>query len=423
MHDIKFIRENPKQFDEAMRLRGLHECADEILFIDKIVRDNINKIQALQHTKKEIAKQMSNFDKLDEKFSNLKKEGYDTKHHIQVLETQKSEAEKKLKHFLITLPNIPDNDVPFGESEEQNEIFRTVGEKRNFSFEVMSHYDLGKKLDLMDFETAAKISGSRFVILKKDLAKLERALASFMIDIHTKEFGYEEVIIPELVLEDTMFQAGQLPKFEDDSFKTTNGYRLIPTAEIPLVCMNSKKIVQEHDLPLRYVSYSHCFRSEAGSAGRDTKGMIRQHQFSKVELVSITSPNKSSEEFERMTSAAERILQKLELPYRISLLCSQDMGFCAAKTYDLEVWLPFEQKYREISSCSNCKDFQARRMNGRYKSLSDEKNHFFHTLNGSGLAIGRTIVAIIENYQNQDYSINIPDVLQPYMNNQKVITV
>ena len=423
MHDIKFIRENSELFDEGIKKMGIRPCSEEILFIDNIVRNNKTKIQHLQHEKKEIAKQISSLRPNDENFNLLKEKGYEIKHKLNILEEQKNEALEKLNKLLTTLPNIPEKDVPYGECEDDNKIIRTVGIPKNFDFKPKSHYDIGEKLGIMDFETATKISGSRFVILKKDLVRLERALATFMLDVHVREFGFEEVFPPALVLEETMFKAGQLPKFDEDSFKTSNGYRLIPTSEVPLVCMHTNEIIAEHELPLRHVSYTQCFRSEAGSAGRDTKGMIRQHQFSKVELISIVKPEKSKNELERLTNAAESILKKLDLPYRVSLLCTQDIGFCSQKTYDLEVWLPYEKRYREISSCSNCGSFQARRMKARYKSLKDDNNHFVHTLNGSGLAIGRTIIAIIENYQNSDGSISIPEKLQPFMQNQKLIEI
>ncbi|WP_236870543.1 serine--tRNA ligase [Candidatus Bandiella numerosa] len=421
MHDIKFIRENSKLFDKGTENRGIHPCSEEILFIDNIVRENKSKIQDLQHERNEVAKQMSFIDHKDEKFKVLKERGYEIKHKIHILEEQKNEAQEKLNNFLISLPNLLEEGVPYGEKEEDNQIIRKFGKPRHFDFTVRSHYDIGENLGLMDFESATKISGSRFVILRKDFVRLERALATFMLDVHVREFGFEEVSPPALVLEETMFKAGQLPKFEEDSFKTTNGYRLIPTSEIPLVCMAADEIIAESELPRRYTGYTQCFRSEAGSAGRDTKGMIRQHQFSKVELISIVKPEESANELERITNAAETILQKLGLPYRIALLCTQDTGFCSQKTYDLEVWLPYEKRYREISSCSNCGEFQARRMKARYKSLKDGKNYFVHTLNGSGLAVGRTMIAIIENYQNEDGSISIPKELQPFMQNQKII--
>lgn len=421
MHDIKFIRENSKLFDKGMYNKGIVPCSEEILLIHNIVRESKSKIQDLQHERKEVAKQMSSINYKDEKFKVLKERGYDIKHKLHILEKQKNEAEKKLRSFLIALPNIPEEDVPYGKGEEDNKVIKKLGKPKNYDFSVRSHYDIGENLGLMDFVTATKISGSRFVILRKDFVRLERALVTFMLDIHVREFGFEEVSPPALVLEETMFKAGQLPKFDEDSFKTTNGYRLIPTSEIPLVCMVAGDIIDENKLPLRYTAYTQCFRSEAGSARRDTKGMTRQHQFSKVELISIVKPEESHNELGRITSAAEAVLQKLELPYRVSLLCTQDTGFCSQKTYDLEVWLPYEKRYREISSCSNCGAFQARRMNARYKSLKDAKNYFVHTLNGSGLALGRTIIAIIENYQNEDGSISIPIKLQPFMQNQKII--
>ena len=423
MHDIKFIREYKEAFDKGMKDRGIHPYADEILFIDNIVRQNKTKIQVLQNERKLIAREIANLKPNDEKYEELKNKGYDIKHKIHILEKQKDEAQNKLNNFLATLPNILEPDVPYGEGENDNKIIRIVGESKGFNFNIRSHYDIGESLGLMDFDTATKISGSRFVILRKDFVRLERALATFMLNIHATEFGYEEVFPPALVLEDTMFKAGQLPKFDKDSFKTTNGYRLIPTSEVPLVCTASDKIFSEDELPLRYVGYTQCFRSEAGSAGKDTKGMIRQHQFSKVELISIVLPENSKVELERMTETAETILRKLEIPYRTVMLCSQDTGFCSQKTYDIEVWLPYEKRYREISSCSNCGTFQARRMNARYKSSKDGKNYFVHTLNGSALAVGRAMIALIENYQNEDGSISIPSELQPYMQKQKIISV
>jgi seryl-tRNA synthetase len=421
MHDIKFIRDNKELFDQGIKDRGIQPCAEEILHTYDIVRQNKMEIQELQRQRKALAKEMSMLKPEDARYKELKLQGHDIKHKLPASVEREGYAMKKLEHFLTTLPNMAELDVPYGDGEENNKIIRVIGKPRSFDFNVRSHYEIGRNLGMMDFETAAKISGSRFVILKQDLVRLERALASFMLDVHSKEFGYEEVSPPALVLENTMFKAGQLPKFEDDSFKTTNGYRLIPTSEVPLICMAADKIMSEHELPLRYVGYTQCFRSEAGSAGRDTKGMIRQHQFSKVELISIVLPKDSKAELERVTTAAESILQKLELPYRVLLLCTKDMGFCAQKTYDLEVWLPHEKRYREISSCSNCGSFQARRMNARYKSLKDGKNQLVHTLNGSGLAVGRTMIAIIENYQNEDGSISIPAKLQQYMQNQKII--
>jgi len=299
---------------------------------------------------------------------------------------------------------------------------RKWGDIPKFNFEPKQHFDIGENLGQMDFEGAAKMSGARFVILRSDLAKLERALSAFMLTMHTTEFGYEEVSVPLLVRDQALFGTSQLPKFEDDLFKTTTGHYLIPTGEVPLTNLVRESIVEEADLPFRFTTLSSCYRSEAGSAGRDTRGMIRLHQFQKVEMVSITTPEQSSDELERMTGIAEEVLKRLKLPYRAVMLCTGDMGFAAHKTYDLEVWLPGQNMYREISSCSNTGDFQARRMKSRYRPTDDKKTRFVHTLNGSGLAVGRTLVAVLENYQQQDGSVIIPEVLRPYMGGQEVIT-
>ena len=422
MHDIKFIRENPLLFDKYMQDRGISPCSSDILSVDELHRKNKTKMQNLQNHRNIIAKQIAKAKTNNESIEHIMHEAEETKRKIEQLEKEILEIDNKLLNYLVTLPNIHQEDVPIGKSENDNKIVKTFGVPKKYSFTPKHHYELGEDLKMMDFKQAAKISGSRFVILKDDLAKLERALADFMLDLHTKEFGYQEIYTPVLVKEETMFNVGQLPKFDHDSFKTTNSYRLIPTSEVTLTSMVADSITPEVKLPFRFVAYTQCFRSEAGSAGKDTRGMLRQHQFSKVELVSITIPEDSNKELKRMLNAAETVLQKLDIPYRISLLCTQDIGFCAAKTYDIEVWLPGQDCYREISSCSNCRDFQARRMKARYKSLKDNKNHFVHTLNGSGLAIGRTIIAIMENYQNEDGSIIIPQALQPYMNGQKKIT-
>jgi seryl-tRNA synthetase len=317
-----------------------------------------------------------------------------------------------------------DTDVPDGKDEENNEEIRSYLEPTKFDFSPKSHFELGESMGLMDFETAATIAGSRFVILKGALTRLERAIAQFMIDTHTEKFGYTEISTPLLVNDHTMFGTGQLPKFAEDSFKTTNGYWLIPTAEVSVTNTASGKILSEDSLPQRYVCYSPCFRSEAGSAGRDTRGMLRQHQFYKVELVSIVHPDTSNEEHERMTKAAEEILKQLKLPFRTMKLCSQDTGFCAKKTHDLEAWLPGQNAYREISSCSTCGDFQARRMNARFRPNQPDKSkpEFVHTLNGSGLAVGRTLIAVMENYQTKEGGVVIPEVLRQYMKNAREIT-
>jgi seryl-tRNA synthetase len=336
------------------------------------------------------------------------------------LEAQSHELQRQLNEELDALPNLPQLDVPEGENESFNREIRRFGQPKSFDFAIKSHFDLGEDLNLMDFEVAAKITGSRFVVLYQDLARLERALVSFMIDIHTQEFGYCEVSPPLLANDKSVYGAGLLPKFKADLFQTTSGYWMIPTAEVVLSNLVADTILTPEDLPLRYTAYTPCFRSEAGAAGKDTRGMIRQHQFGKVELVSITCPEDSLPEHERMTTVAEEILKRLNLPYRVIVLCTGDMGFQSQKTYDLEVWLPSQNTYREISSCSNCGDFQARRMNARYRCNTTTKMpkptlEFVHTLNGSALAVGRTLVAILENYQQKDGAIVIPDVLRSYM--------
>jgi len=339
---------------------------------------------------------------------------------IQSGEEEEREIDKKLRDALSTLPNAPLDDVPEGEDESANAEVRSWGDKPSFSYQPKQHFEIGEALGLMDFETATKLSGARFVVLKGALARMERAIATFMLDIHTGPEkdglgGYQEMLPPTLVRDHVLFGTGQLPKFAEDLFVTRDDYWLIPTAEVPLTNMVRESIVEEEELPMRMTAWTPCFRAEAGSAGRDTRGMIRQHQFSKVELVSITTEDQSLDELERMTGSAEEVLKRLELPYRTVILCIGDMGFGARKTYDIEVWLPGQDMYREISSCSVCGDFQARRMNARYRVSGEKDLRFVHTLNGSGLAVGRTMIAIIENYQNEDGSITVPEALRPYM--------
>ena len=331
---------------------------------------------------------------------------------MQELESSQKESQENLNSILSALPNNPSNDVPVGD-ESLNKEIKIEGAKKAFSFTPKEHDELGENLGMMDFEKSAKISGARFVVQSGKIAKLERAIANFMLDLHTTEFGYREMNVPILVKDQSVYGVGQLPKFKDDLFKTTDDYWLIPTAEVPLSNMTRETIVDILDLPMRYVSHTPCFRSEAGAAGKDTRGIMRQHQFYKVELVSLTSEDQSKEEHERMLSCAEEVLKRLDLHYRVVILSSEDMGFAAQKTYDIEVWLPGQNAFREISSCSNCGDFQARRMNARYKE--DKEIKFLHTLNGSGLAVGRTLISVLENYQNEDGSIQVPDMLIPYM--------
>ncbi len=416
MHDIKWIRDNPEKFEEALQKRGVASFADQIIKLDEEKRQLVTLIQKLQSARKDKAALVAKFANTNnQEFKTLKRDAQHIKEKLVELEA-KLINETKLENLLCSIPNIPAADVPVGKDETSNVEVRKWGEIREFSFDPKPHFALGENLNMMDFEQTAKISGSRFVTLSKDLAKLERALANFMLDIHTNKYGYTEISPPLLVRDAAMFGTGQLPKMADESFVTENKYRLIPTSEVSLTNLVSDTILNVEQLPIRFTAYTPCFRSEAGAAGKDTRGMIRLHQFNKVELVSITTPEDSEKEHERMTQIAEEILKQLELPYRVMLLCSGDMGFAAKKTYDLEVWLPSQSKYREISSCSNCGDFQARRMKTRYVNdvISREKN-FVHTLNGSALAVGRTMIAILENYQQEDGSILIPKALIPYM--------
>ena len=420
MFDIKKIRDNPRDFDTNLAKRGLNPNSELLIKIDEENRAAIANAQSLQeerNSKSKLIGEYASSGNVDEA-NKLKEEVSSLKSKLHDLENKQKEIAERLKLELSILPNLPDEDVPIGD-EECNQEIKTVGEKKEFDFEAKEHFDLGENLGLMDFEKASKISGARFVIQQGSLARLERAIANFMLDLHTTEFDYQEVNVPILVRDNALYGTGQLPKFEEDLFKTINDYYLIPTAEVPLTNMTRDSIIDIADLPLRFVAHTPCFRSEAGAAGRDTRGIMRQHQFYKVELVSLTDANNSKNEHERMLSCAEEVLKRLGLNYRVMLLASQDMGFSANKTYDIEVWLPGQRAYREISSCSNCGDFQSRRMNSRYKV--DGSSKFIHTLNGSGLAVGRTLIAIMENYQNSDGSISIPDVLQPYMHNNKTL--
>ena len=416
MHDIKQIRDNPQAFDQGLKDRGLDPLSPLLLDLDAQHRQIIQQLQTLQEQKNAVAEQMGKAKRTGDNVDSLVIEGTRIKELLPQVEEEERTLKDRLQGLLAEIPNTIGRDVPRGTSEADNQLVRTVGNIPSFTFTPKQHFELGEALGLMDFDTAAQLSGSRFVILKKDLAFLERALASFMIDVHTQEFGYELVSPPLMVNSDSMFGTGQLPKFAEGAFQTTNHHWLIPTSEVPLTCMAANQILEEKDLPLRYTAHTPCFRSEAGSAGRDTRGMLRQHQFYKVELVSLTTPDQSEQEFHRMVGAAEEILKRLKLPYRVMGLCSADIGFQSQKTYDLEVWMPGQNCYREISSCSVCGDFQARRMKGRYRKSETKKVDFLHTLNGSGLAVGRTLIAVLENYQTESGSIKIPEVLIPYMN-------
>ena len=421
MFDIKKIRDNPKDFDTNLAKRGLNPNSELLIKIDEENRTAIANAQSLQEERNSKSKKIGeiSLNGNKEEASKLKEEVSSLKSKLQELDLAQKNVQGALNDILSRIPNLPHESVPVGD-ESKNEEIKLIGEKKNYTFDLKEHFDLGEELGAMSFEEASNISGARFVIQKGMLSRLERSIANFMLDLHTLEFGYEEVNVPILVRSDALYGTGNLPKFEEDLFKTTDDYFLIPTAEVPLSNLTRGKILDIADLPKRFVSHTPCFRSEAGAAGKDTRGIMRQHQFYKVELVSLTSEQKSEDEHERMLSCAEEVLKKLDLHYRVVILSSEDMGFSAQKTYDIEVWLPGQKAYREISSCSNCGDFQARRMNSRYKDDSNTK--FLHTLNGSGLAVGRTLIAIMENYQNSDGSIDIPNVLQPYMNNQKTIS-
>ncbi len=422
MHNIHWIRDNPTLLDRALVQREMQPVSIEIIELDEQCRKQIAQQQRLQQERNAKSKAIGAIkDKLGDEFAVAKEEVELINRSIDELKVTIAELENKIYSILECLPNILADDVPIGKNENDNTEVRVVGTPTVFNFVPKHHFEIGEALGMMDFEQTALISGSRFVTLKADLALMERALANFMLDIHTKEYGYMEVSPPVLVKDQAMYGVGQLPKFADDSFQTTSGYRLIPTSEVSLTNLVADTIVHQEQLPLRFTAFSHCFRSEAGSAGKDTRGMIRLHQFSKVELVCISDAENYHIEYSKMIEAVEQILKRLELSYRVMLLCSGDTGFASTKTYDFEVWLPAQNKYREISSCSIFGQFQARRMKARYRNKAQEINHLF-TMNGSGLAIGRTIVAILENYQNADGSINIPMALQPYMNNQQKIT-
>ena len=415
MHDLRFIRDNPKKFDAELKRRGVEGVSSRILELDNLRRLAQTAFQEKQERRNTLSRKIGMVKKEGGDADDLMAEVQELKDGISTHEAEERDYAAALQTLLQEIPNIAAPDVPDGESEKENVEVRVVGEKTKIQGVVKEHFDLGEGLGQMDFNAGAKLSGARFVVLKGGLARMERALANFMLDLHTEQFGYQEIVPPALVRDQTLYGTGQLPKFADDLFRTENGYWLIPTAEVPLTSLVSDDILREDDLPLRYTAWTPCFRSEAGAAGKDTRGMIRQHQFSKVELVSITHPNKSEQELERMTGCAEEVLKRLGLAYRVIVLCAGDMGFGARKTYDLEVWLPGQGRYREISSCSNCWDFQARRMRARFRPNGAKGTNFVHTLNGSGLAVGRTMVAIIENFQNTDGSVTVPEVLRPYM--------
>ncbi len=470
MHDIKWIRDNQDAFDGALKRRGLTGVSGDLVALDEKRRAVIAKLQAMQERRNAVSREVGEAKKAKDepRATKLMAEVASIKDEMPKLEAEQQEIEKKLDDVLASIPNLPAADVPFGKDEKDNKEYRRHGEKPAISFKPKLHFEVGEALGLMDFEAASKISGARFVVLKGALARLERALSQLFLDVHTGENGYTEVNPPILVRDEAMFGTAQLPKFEDDQFaayrevtirerEQREGQRLIgewvgknpnqpvpvgaiylmtdpnkqpsqdrfwliPTAEVSLTNLVRDDITDEAKLPMRLTACTPCFRAEAGAAGKDTRGMIRQHQFTKVELVSITTPEQSAEEHERMLASAEKVLQKLGLHYRVMTLCTGDMGFASQKTYDIEVWLPGENTYREISSCSNCGEFQARRMNARYRAKDAKGPRYVHTLNGSGVAVGRALIAVLENYQNEDGSVTIPEALKPYMGGLTKIT-
>ena len=424
MLDLRWIREHPDAFDRSLVRRGDDPLSAQLLELDAQRRDAQTRLQEMQERRNAASKQIGAAmqDGRKDEAEQLKAEVGEIKDQMDAVEAEEKKASEALNELLSGTPNVLDDDVPDGADEDDNREVRVVGDIPAFGFEAKEHFDIGEALGLMDFETAAALSGSRFVILKGALARLERALADFMLDIHTDEYGYTEISPPLLVRDDALFGTGQLPKFADDLFRTEDGRWLIPTAEVPLTNMVAGKILEAAELPVRVTAHTSCFRAEAGAAGRDTRGMLRQHQFYKVELVSVVAPDESEAELDRMTNCAEEVLKRLGLPYRLVVLCSGDTGFGAAKTHDIEVWMPGQATYREISSCSNTRSFQARRMNARYRPAGDGKGpEHVHTLNGSGVAVGRALIAILENYQNEDGTVTIPEALRPYMGGLEVI--
>jgi seryl-tRNA synthetase len=421
MFDVKWIRDNPAEFDRALKRRGLAPQAERVLEFDRMRREAQAAAQAIQEERNALSKQIGAAKSRGEDAAPIMARVATLKDKLAEAEARMRAAEHDQDAFLAGLPNLPAEDVPDGADEAANVELRRVGAPPAFAFTPKEHDDLGQALGLMDFERAAKLSGARFVVLMGQLARLERALGQFMLDLHTREFGYTEISPPVLVRDAALYGTGNLPKFSEDLFHTADGFWLIPTAEVPLTNLVAGEILDEKSLPLRFTALTPCFRAEAGAAGKDTKGMLRQHQFQKVELVSIAHPEKSAEEHERMTACAEEVLKRLGIPYRVIALSTGDMGFAARKTYDIEVWLPGQNRYREISSCSNCGDFQARRMSARYRPAGEKGTRFVHTLNGSGIAVGRALIAVLENGQQADGSIAIPAALRPYMGGQEVI--
>lgn len=416
MLDIKFVRTNPDLVEEGIRKRGADLSLKEFLELDRLRREKLTEVEALKSQRNKVSEEIGKMKKAGQDAEQKVEEMRLVGQKIKEIDQELKQFEAKLAELILAIPNIPHESVPEGQSDEDNKEVRTWGDIPQFEFEPKAHWEIGEELDILDPERGGKVTGTRFTFLKGYGAKLERALVNFMLDLHTNEHGYQEIFPPFIVNSDSMVGTGQLPKFAEDMFKLENtNYYLIPTAEVPVTNIHRDEILDGQKLPIYYTAYSACFRSEAGAHGRDTRGLIRQHQFNKVELVKFVEPEQSYDELEKLVSNAEKVLQLLELPYRVVNLCAGDLGFSSAKTYDLEVWLPSAKTYREISSCSNFEDFQARRANIRFRKEIKGKLQFVHTLNGSGLAIGRTVAAILENYQQEDGSVIIPKVLRPYM--------
>ena len=416
MLDLKFVRDNLAVVEQALKNRNASVDLSEFIGLDKKRRELLVEVEALKSRRNTVSQEVSRLKKEKQDAEALIVEMRGVGDRISAMDAEVKEIEGKLAAILMYIPNVPHSSVPVGADEESNPEVRRWGEPRKFDKEPLAHWEIGEKLGILDFERGGKVSGARFTFYKGLGSRLERSLISFMIDLHTQEHGYTEFFPPFIVNKDSMFGTGQLPKFAEDMFKLEGyDYYLIPTAEVPITNLHRGEILDAKDLPLYYTAYSACFRAEAGAAGRDTRGLIRQHQFNKVEMVKFAKPEESYEELEKLTLNAEKVLQRLELPYRTVLLCTGDMGFSSAKTYDLEVWLPSANRYREISSCSNFEDFQARRAEIKFRREPKAKPEYVHTLNGSGVAIGRTVAAILENYQQEDGSVVVPDALRPYM--------
>ena len=423
MFDIKWIRENAEAFDVAMDRRGVEPASTRLIALDDKRRAHVTRLQEAQETRNTASREIGKAKAVGDEAAAQKaiEQVAKLKSFVQQGEEEEKNLSAALNNALAELPNMPFDDVPDGVDEGDNVVCRRYGEKREFGFEAKEHFEIGEAIGQMDFETAAKISGSRFVVLRDGLARLERALGQFMLDLHTQNHGYSEVSPPFLVRDQAVFGTGQLPKFVDDLYRTEDGNWLIPTAEVPLTNLARETVHNANNLPIRVTALTPCFRSEAGAAGRDTRGMLRQHQFAKVELVSVTDQESSKDELERMVGCAEEVLKRLDLHYQVIVLCTGDMGGSARQTYDIEVWLPGQAAYREISSCSVCDDYQARRMNARYRVEGDKQIQFCHTLNGSGIAVGRALIAVMENYQNNDGTITVPNVLRSYMGGVEIV--